>query len=42
LDFIEKPKNGMLYNNNAAIIHKINLTQNLGSVWVQCFRSNDC
>jgi len=35
LDFIEKVKNGMLYNASAAIIHKVNLTPKLGSIRVQ-------
>jgi len=35
LDFIENAKkNGMLYNDSAAIIHKAILTQNLGSIRV--------
>jgi len=31
LDFIEKAKNGMFYNDRAAKILKVNLTQNLCS-----------
>jgi len=32
LDFIENAKNGMLHiNDSTAIIHKVNLTQKLGS-----------
>jgi len=27
LDFIEKVKNGILYNDSADLIHKVNLTQ---------------
>jgi len=34
LNFIEKAKNGMLYNDSTAIIHKVNLTQKLGSIRV--------
>jgi len=41
LDFFENAKNCMLYNDSAAIIHKINLTQKLGAIWVLWFRSND-
>jgi len=32
----------MLYKVTAAIINKVNLTQKLGSICVQWFRSNDC
>jgi len=30
--FIEKARNGMCYNDSAAIIHKLNFTQKLGSI----------
>jgi len=32
----------MLYKVTTAIINKVNLTQKLGSIWIQWFRSNEC
>jgi len=40
--FIENAKNMILSKANDVIINKINLSQKLGSMWVQWFKSNYC
>jgi len=42
LNYTIKVNDIMLYKASAAIVHKVNLTQRLGTIWLQWFRSNDC